>query len=186
MASGVRLCGACLLEPPPVDRCVAALPYAWPWAGCITQFKFHGDPGLAAPLGALLRSAPGVNAVWADADLVIPLPLSDERLAERGYNPAQLLAQHATPAGLPLRPDLLLRTRHTVPQHELPRAERLRNVRGAYAVDPLRTRELKGRRVVLVDDVMTTGASLYEAARTVRSAGASQVAALALARTAER
>ena len=186
VAGGVRLCGACLLQPPPVDRCVAALPYAWPWAGCITQFKFYGDPGLAVPLGALLRSAPGVSAVWADADLVIPLPLSDERLAERGYNPAQLLAQHATPAGLPLRLDLLLRTRHTVPQHELPRAERLRNVRGAYAVDPLRARELAGRRVVLVDDVMTTGASLYEAARTVRSAGASQVAALALARTAER
>jgi ComF family protein len=159
------------------------LPYAWPWTHCISQFKFHGEPGLAAPLASLLRSAPGAAQAWANADLVIPLPLSDERLAERGYNPAQLLAEHAAPPSLPVRLDLLLRTRHTLPQHDLPRAERLRNVRGAYAVEPLRVAALKGRRVLLVDDVMTTGASLHEAARAVRSAGAAHITTLALART---
>ena len=179
---GVRVCGACLGTPPPVDQCLAALPYAWPWGEVIARFKFTAEPGLAAPLGALLRAAPGVAGVLAGADLVLPLPLSDERLAERGYNPAQLLAQQLAPAP-PVRLDLLLRTRHTAPQHDLPRAERLRNVRGAYAVDPLRAAALAGRRVVLVDDVMTTGASLHEAARAVRSAGATHVAALALART---
>ena len=182
---GVRVCGACLRAPPPVDHCLAALPYAWPWATVISQFKFHGEPGLAAPLGLLLRTAPGVAQALAEADFVIPLPLSDERLAERGYNPAQLLAQHAAPREAPVRLDLLLRTRHTPPQHDLPRAQRLRNVRGAYAVEPLRAATLAGRRVVLVDDVMTTGASLYEAARAVRGAGAAHITAIALARTAE-
>lgn len=183
--SGVRVCGACLRTPPPVDLCLAALPYAWPWADVIAQFKFYAEPGLAAPLGALLRAAHGVAQALNDAELVIPLPLSAQRLAERGYNPAQLLAQHAAPSRRSLRPDLLLRTRHTVPQHDLPRARRLRNVRGAYAAEPLRAHELAGRRVVLVDDVMTTGASLYEAARAVRGAGAAHITALTLARTPE-
>ena len=183
--AGVHVCGACLRAPPPVDRCLAALPYAWPWATVILQFKFHGEPGLAAPLGLLLRTAPGVTQALAEADFVIPLPLSDERLAERGYNPAQLLAQHAAPPHVAIRLELLLRTRHTLAQHELPRAQRLRNVRGAYAVEPLRAATLAGRRVVLVDDVMTTGASLREAALALRSAGAAQVSALAFARTDE-
>ena len=177
--------GACLRAPPPVDLCLAALPYAWPWADVIARFKFYAEPGLAAPLARLLHAAPGVADALADADLVLPLPLSDERLAERGYNTAQWLAHHLAPPPGRLRLDLLLRTRHTAPQHELPRAQRLRNVRGAYAVEPLRAAALAGRRVVLVDDVMTTGASLFEAARAVRSAGARHITALTLALTAE-
>ncbi len=183
VTGGVRSCGACLREPPPVNLSFAALPYAWPWADCIAQFKFYGEPGLAAPLAALLRAAPGAAQALAEADWVLPLPLSAERLAERGYNPAQLLAKHAAPHRARVRDDLLLRIRHTPPQHGLPRAERLRNVRGAYAVEPLRAAELAHRRVLLIDDVMTTGASLFEAARTVRSAGAVHITALALART---
>ena len=183
LAGGARICGACLKDPPPVDLCLAAVPYAWPWADCVVQFKFYGEPGLAAPLAALLPAAPGVASALSLADMAIPLPLSSERLAERGYNPAQLLAQHCTPAHVPVRLDLLLRTRDTPPQHNLPRAQRLRNVRGVYAVEPLRAADLAGRRVVLIDDVMTTGASLFEAARTVRSAGAAHITALALGRT---
>ena len=182
LTGDARICGACLKNPPPLDLCLAAVHYAWPWADRIAQFKFSAEPGLATPLAALLGAAPGVASALGAADLLIPLPLSDQRLAERGYNPAQLLAQQLAPAP-PVRLDLLLRTRHTAPQHDLPRAERLRNVRGAYAVDPLRAAALAGRRVVLVDDVMTTGASLHEAARAVRSAGATHIAALALART---
>ena len=183
LAGGARICGACLKDPPPVDLCLAAVPYAWPWADCVVQFKFYGEPGLAAPLAALLPAAPGVASALSLADMAIPLPLSSERLAERGYNPAQLLAERIAPARLPLRLDLLVRTRHTAPQHDLPRAQRLRNVRGAYAVDPLLATQLAGRRVVLVDDVMTTGASLFDAARAVRDAGAAHITALALART---
>lgn len=181
LQGGATVCGACLREPPPMDASLTALPYAWPWTHCIARFKFANDPGLARPLADLLLAAPGVADALHHAQVVVPLPLSAERLAERGYNPAQLLAARMAPASL--RTDLLLRTRHTKPQHELPRAKRLTNVRGAFAVDPLRAADLRGRRVLVVDDVMTTGATLGEAARVLRAAGATHITALALART---
>ncbi|MBK6615633.1 ComF family protein [Ottowia sp.] len=181
--AGVARCGACLREPPPLDLCLAAVPYQWPWTGCIARLKFHQDAGLAAPLADLLTRAPGVADALALADLVLPMPLSPERLAERGYNPSVLLARRLAPARC--RIDLLVRTRHTPPQRGLARADRLRNVRGAFSVDPLRAHELHERRVALVDDVMTTGASLHEAARALRDAGARHVVALAFARTDE-
>jgi len=186
---GLARCGACLREPPPFDRCLVAASYGWPWTRCISQFKFRQDPGLAAPLAAMLADAPGVARALADAELVLPVPLSAQRLAERGYNPAQLLArQLARRCGnrtAPVRTDLLLRIRHTEPQHGLPRAQRLKNVRGVYATDPLKAPLLRGRRVALVDDVMTTGASLREAALALRAAGAAHITAIAFARTDE-
>ena len=178
--AGVARCGACLRQPPPMDCCLVAVHYGWPWTRCIAQLKFRQDPGLAAPLAALLAAAPGVAQALADADETLPLPLSAERLAERGYNPAQLLASHLTARRV--RTDWLLRVRHTPPQHGLPRAQRLRNVRGAYAVNPLRAPLLQGRRVALIDDVMTTGTSLREAALALRAAGAAHVTAIAFAR----
>lgn len=178
--AGVTRCGACLRRPPPMDGCLVAVRYGWPWTRCIAQFKFQQDPGLAAPLAALLAAAPGVAQALAEADYVLPLPLSTERMAERGYNPAQLLARQLARRA---RADVLLRPRHTPPQHGLPRAERLKNVRGAYAVNPLKAPLLQGRRVALVDDVMTTGASLREAAATLRKAGAAHITAIAFART---
>jgi len=181
--AGVERCGACLRRPPPMDGCLVAVHYDWPWTRCIAQLKFQQDPGLAAPLAALLAAAPGVAQALAEADEVLPLPLSTERLAERGYNPAQLLAHHL--AARRVRTDMLLRVRHTPPQHGLPRAERLKNVRGAYAVNPQKAPLLQGRRVVLVDDVMTTGASLREAAAILRAAGAAHITAIAFARTDE-
>ena len=182
--AGVTLCGACLRAPPPMALCLAALPYAWPWSMCIGRWKFEGDVGLTGPLAALLRGAPGVRAALADADWVLPVPLSPERLAERGHNPAPLLARRLAPARV--HAGILLRTRHTPPQRSLPRAARLKNVRGAFQVDPLLAPRLRGRRVALVDDVMTTGASLREAAGALREAGAAEVTALVLARTDER
>lgn len=180
---GVARCGACVRTPAPFDRCLAATAYRWPWTRCIGQFKFRQDPGLAAPLAELMAAAPGVAPALATADAVVPLPLSSARLAERGYNPAQLLASRL--AGRRARTDWLLRVRHTPPQRGLTRAERLKNVRGAFAVAPTHVAELRGRHLLLVDDVMTTGASLGEAARVLRAAGAAQVSALALARTDE-
>ena len=183
VAPGVTVCGACLRAPPPMALCLAALDYAWPWSLCVGRWKFDGDVGLTGPLCALLQAAPGVGAALEAVDLVLPMPLSPERLAERGHNPALLLARRLAPGRV--RADLLLRTRHTPPQRTLPRVERLRNVRGAFQVDPLRRDALAGRRVALVDDVMTTGASVREAAASLRAAGATQVTVLVLARTDE-
>jgi len=183
--AGVARCGACLRAPPPFDCCLVATHYGWPWARCVGQFKFRQDPGLAAPLAVMLAAAPGVAQALAAADAVLPVPLSAQRLAERGYNPAQLLARELARqlAARPVRTDVLRRVRHTPPQHGLPRAERLKNVRGVYAVDPPKASWLQGRRVALVDDVMTTGASLREAAAVLRAAGAAHITAMAFART---
>ena len=176
-----RRCGACLKSPPPLDLCLSATAYAWPWVDLIAQLKFHGQPGWARTLGSLMLNAPWVEDTLAQADCVLPIPLSAERLAERGYNQSLLLAHQISPAKT--QAELLLRTRHTPSQRTLPRAQRLANLTGAFAIDPLRMAEVRGQRVVLVDDVMTSGASLHTAALALREAGARHISAVLLART---
>lgn len=181
--AGVDQCGRCLREPPPLALCLAAVSYAYPWSGLITQFKFHGQPGWAGALATLMRSAPWVEPVLEQADLVLPMPLARERLAERGFNQALQLARALAPAKV--RADLLLRLRNTRSQAELGLAARRGNVLGAFAVDPLQAAAVRGLRLVLVDDVMTSGASLHAAARALRQAGADSISAIVLARTEE-
>jgi len=179
--AGMRQCGTCVLQAPPPDQTLAALSYDYPWAGLIGQFKFRQNSGWAHSLATLLRSAPWVEPALDSADCLLPMPLSAQRLRERGYNQTQLLAQALEPAKL--RSTVLLRVKNTAPQSSLPRTERLAAVRGAYALEPALAHTLQGKRVVLLDDVMTTGASLHEAARVLRRAGAAHITALVLART---
>jgi ComF family protein len=179
--TGVSRCGACLREPPPLDACLAAVPYAYPWDALVSRYKFEPQPGWAATLALLLRSAPWVEPALEQADCLLPMPLSRERLRERGFNQSLALARQLAPAKT--HADWLLRIRHTPPQSALPRAQRLRNLDGAFAIDPLRQSELQGRRIVLVDDVMTSGASLFSAARELRRAGATHITGLVFART---
>ena len=178
---GVAVCGACLRTTPLLDGCLAAVDYAYPWAEALAEFKFRGDPGWAGALAALLRNTAGMAAALAEADRVLPVPLSAERLRERGFNQAALLAQHL--AGPKADNATLLRLHATEAQSGLPRAERLRNLRGAFAVEPTRIEAVGGKRVMLVDDVMTTGATLQAAAEALRAAGAARVTAAVLART---
>jgi len=128
-----------------------------------------------------VAGVPGVAGELDRADLVLPLPLAPRRLAERGFNQALLLARALAPGKTEAL--LLLRLRETGTQTSLDRKARRANVRDAFGVDPLRARELRGRSVVLVDDVMTSGASLHAAAQALRRAGAARVAAVVLART---
>jgi ComF family protein len=181
LPAGVRTCGACVREPPPLDACFAAVDYAFPWSGLVGRFKFQGEPGWAATLARCMGGVAGVDQELACADAVLPMPLAPARLAERGFNQAWLLARQL--AGPKSDAHLLLRLRETGSQAALDRAARQRNVEGAFGVEPLRANELKGRRVVLVDDVMTSGASLHAAARALRQAGAARVSAVVLART---
>ena len=178
---GVVECGHCLTEPPPLDACRTAVSYEYPWSMLITQYKFNGQPGWARGFATLMRSAPWVEPALDRADLVLPMPLSAQRLAERGFNQALLLARALAPD----RTDasLLLRVRHTAAQTTLDRKERVRNVNAAFALDPLRAAQVRGKRIVVVDDVMTSGASLFSAAQTLRQAGAAHVEAVVLART---
>lgn len=178
---GIARCGACVQSPPPLDLCLAALPYAYPWDDLIGRYKFGDRPGWAGTLALLLRSAPWVEPALDEADLVLPMPLSAQRLRERGFNQALELARQLAPRRT--APTLLLRLRDTPAQSALPREARLRNVRGAFGVASGREKTLAGRRVVLVDDVMTSGASLFAAAQVLREAGAAHITALVLART---
>ena len=180
LASGTTQCGACVREPPPLDACVAAVPYSYPWSRLVVEFKFQDRPGWAASLAMLMRSAPWVEPALEAADIVVPMPLSPQRLRERGFNQALQLARHLAPDKTDAA--LLLRIRHAPTQTDLHRAQRVANMRHAFAIEPLRAQVLPGKRLVLVDDVMTSGASLHSAARALRQAGAAHVTALVLAR----
>jgi ComF family protein len=147
----------------------------------IARFKFHEQVGWSGALATLMLSTPWAEDLLDKADWVLPIPLSAQRLAHRGYNQSWQLARQLSPTKADVH--LLLRTRDTPSQRLLPRPERLANLLGAFAVEPLRIDALRDKRVVLVDDVMTSGASLYTAARVLRQAGAAHIGALVLART---
>ena len=184
------LCAGCLRERPSVDTTLVAVDYAYPWSTLITRYKFGDKPGWAPFFAALLLETRGVGQVFSGLekrDLIIPMPLSAERLHQRGFNQAWELAvalARKSHCNAQLDAQLLLRVKHTQPQTQLRREARLVNVRGAFQLDPLRADLLTGRRVILVDDVMTSGASLFTAAGILRSAGAAHITALAIARTA--
>ena len=180
-ASGVHQCGACILHPPPLDACLAALPYAYPWSKLVADFKFHQHSGWATSFAALLRAAPWVEPALEAADVLLPMPLSKERLRQRGYNQSHVLAC-ALDAPKVVH-GVLLRVQDTPPQRTLPRSERLLAVQNAFALEPLQIHRIRGKRVVLLDDVMTSGASLHAAARMLRGAGVAHTTALVLART---
>ncbi len=169
-------CGDCARAAPAHGPVTAAGAYAWPLAAVVRAFKFRGDLSLAAPLATLVAEA--VETPPARA-LLVPVPLGRARAAARGYNPAAELARRLSREfGLPWDPDLLVRMRETAPQSSLPRSNRTSNVEGAFAV----RRSLPGARVILVDDVLTTGATASAAARALTAAGASDLATWVVAR----
>jgi ComF family protein len=175
------LCGECLARPRAFDRARAVLRYDEASRGPILAFK-HADRTDAAPAFARWI-VPAIGPLLAEADLIVPVPLHRWRLWRRRYNQAALLAQWlGRHAGKPVRPDLLLRRRATPSQGHLGRAERARNVAGAFAVAPRHRAAIAGRRVLLVDDVLTTGATVEACARALRRAGASHVDVACLAR----
>ena len=181
--AGVPQCGRCLAAPPPLDACHAAVPYDYPWSALVARYKFNGQAGWARVFATLMRSTPWIEPAIDDAEVVLPMPLSRARLAERGFNQALEIAKLLAPA----RTDasLLLRIRHTTAQSALDRKARMANVKGAFALDPLRPHTVRGKKVLLVDDVMTSGASLYSAAQVLRDAGAARITAVVIARTDE-
>jgi ComF family protein len=164
-----------------LDACLTAVAYGYPWSDLIVDYKFNQWVGRASAFGLLLHSTPWVEPALEAADWVLPMPLSIQRLQSRGFNQALVLAQQVAPRKI--KPQLLLRIKDTPPQSTLNRSERLSNVKDAFAVNPLHYAKIKGARVVLVDDVMTSGASLFAAAGVLRAAGASHITGLVLART---
>ncbi len=182
-------CPDCQGRALPLQACFAAVDYGYPWADLLTRYKFQRQSGHSALLAGLLLRTAGVRECLAGLgpqDCLLPMPLSAERLRDRGFNQAWELAKtlHArSGCQARLSARLLLRLRHTEAQSGLPRQARLANVRGAFLVEPLAAHAVRGRLVVLVDDVMTSGASLSAAALALLEAGASAVQALVVART---
>jgi ComF family protein len=172
------LCGACLHRPPNFDATLALADYAAPVDGLILALKFGRRLELAPVLGALLATC--LARIEAPASLLVPVPLAFERMAERGFNQSAEIGRavaHKHRITLDLR--LVLRIRHAPAQASLQLEARQRNVRGAFAV----RRRLRGEHVVVIDDVMTTGSTLDEVARVLKSAGAARVTNCVIART---
>jgi ComF family protein len=170
------LCGQCQRRPPPWDAAWAPFRYGWPLDRLETRYKF----------GATLAAGRALATLWqaerapALPELIVPVPLHRTRLRKRGYNQALELARPlARTLGVPCRPDVLQRARATGAQTELDAADRRRNVRGAFALRPGSTLPA---HVVVLDDVMTTGATLAECASVLKRAGVTRVDVWALAR----
>ena len=168
---GGVICGRCLTQSPAYDATHAALAYDFPADALVQALKFRSELALAPLLAGMLADKVRGDRV----DHVVPVPLSAQRLRHRGYNQAVEIARHLRKVDI----GLCERTREAPPQMELPYAERQHNVRGAFRC----TRALIGARVAVVDDVMTTGATLDEMARTLKAAGAVHVVNWVVART---
>jgi ComF family protein len=171
-------CGDCLARPPPFSAAIAPWVYAFPVDRLVHAFKYGGRLALAEPFASALVAAIERRA-HPPPDALVALPLSPARQRDRGFNQAGEIARRVAQAiGRPLVPGLA-RTRDSPPQAALAWADRVRNVRGAFQAN----RSLAGRRIAIVDDVMTTGATLGAAARAARRAGALEVEVWVVART---
>jgi len=175
--SASHLCGDCQVDPPPFLTARAAAVYGGAVARSIGLLKYHGDLTQTRALASLAAA----RLDPADLDVIVPLPLTPRKLAARGFNQALVLARAAFP-GRPLEPGLLSRTLEAgLPQAALTRRERQRAIRGAFRVPA--PGSVRGARVLLFDDVVTTGATAAEAARTLLAAGARTVHLAAVAMT---
>ncbi len=172
-------CQTCLERPPSYTKAWTLYPYLPPLQDAIRLLKYNARPSLAEPLARLMLAAlpPSLSI-----DLIMPVPLHPRRLREREFNQALLLADRLRAAlHAPVVYTNLVRVLPAAAQTSLSRKERLRNLRGAFAV---RTpAEVAGKRIVLVDDVFTTGATVNECAKTLRKSGSGDVFVLTLART---
>lgn len=176
------LCGECLQETPPYTLARAVFRYDEHSRMLVTRLKYADQSHLARSFGTWLATY-GRDAVGA-SDVIVPVPLHYWRFVTRRYNQAALLAYALSKqCGLPVLPDGLVRTRHTRPQASLSRAQRLKNVKNAFSVHPRHAGRLQGASVLLVDDVMTTAATLKECCQTLLDHGARRVQVVTLSRT---
>ncbi len=168
-------CGRCLKKQPLFARTIAPFAYAFPLDRLVQALKFSGQLHLAHGLAGHLA-----RCVTHRPDCIVPMPLHPARLARRGHNQSLELAKHLSRhLDLPLLPNACLRVRDTPPQSELKWKEREKNMRKAFRC----MEDLSGKHVAMVDDVMTTGASLNELALALRRAGAREVSSWVIART---
>jgi ComF family protein len=176
------LCGVCLADRPAFDATVAAVDYAAPLDQLVLQLKFGARLALAPWCARMLRDAVLAHPRFVLPEVLCPVPLGAQRLVERGFNQALEIARPLSAAlGIELRPRLALRVLETRAQSGVTPTERHANMRGAFEV--AQPELVQGRHVGVVDDVMTSGHTLGELAKTLRQAGAARVSNLVFART---
>ena len=170
-----KRCGACLSHPPAYDHVCAPYTYAFPLDALVQALKYRGMLAIAPLFGGAIAST-----LDQRPDVIIPMPLANARLRERGFNQAQEIARHvAKLTDVTLMPRACRKVRDTAPQAALPWKERAKNMRKAFVCDE----DFTGVHVAVVDDVMTTGATLNEFARTLKRSGAARVENWVVART---
>jgi ComF family protein len=172
-------CAACLRNPPALDGCFALFGYQPPIDQWIHSLKFGRDLAAARLLGELLLAELAAGGLpIAGAPALLPVPLHSRRLRQRGYNQSLEIARPLIRSGLRLCACRCQRSRHTAAQSSLPARHRHRNIRGAFSIRG----RLENPHILLIDDVMTTGATLNELARTLKAGGATRVDACVIAR----
>lgn len=177
---GHTRCLNCRMLRPPFSAARALFPYSGPPESLVQSYKYHGNYFLGPRVIKLAIQMQWVSDSFIQQDCIVPVPLHPRRKRQRGYNQAtfiaQVLGQHYS---IPLASDTIIRKRHTDQQARLTRAQRQKNVKGAFGKGP---EDVSGKSVLLVDDVLTTGATVGECARTLRRAGADRVNVLTLVR----
>ncbi len=180
--TGVKnLCAACLVAPQDYDCARSSLVYNDQSRGFILRFK-HGDQtqSVVAMMPWLYQAG---GEFWGDTDVIIPVPLHRWRLLRRRYNQAALMAQGLSKkTKIPYIPDMLIRTRSTPVQGHLNASERKKNVASAFSVHPKYAGNVRGKKILMIDDVYTTGSTVNECAKVLKRSGAARVDVLTLAR----
>ena len=172
------LCPECRHKHPAFSAARAALPYAGQLREVLIAFKYEQKTGYRRPLAKLLVEQYRLHFASYACDAVTPVPLHAERLRERGYNQAELLSSlFAAATGLPHRPELLSRRGETPPLAELSRRERIEALRGAFEAAPA----ARGLRILLIDDIFTSGATAESCSRALLQAGATEIRCLTVA-----
>jgi len=181
LLSNGGLCGACLSNQPHFDATTAAFTYDYPLDGLLQHYKYNASLNLARTFAALWLDYQHIqNTKKHTIDLIIPMPMHEKRLSERGFNQALEIAKRLSNAfTIPLDYTACQRVKYMPPQASLKLKDRIKNIRGAFHCQ----RPLHNLNIAVIDDVMTTGASLDELAKTLKQAGAARVECWVIART---
>jgi ComF family protein len=184
LSSRGQLCGSCINSPPSFDATHAVFLYDFPINAMMVRYKYGNSLNLGDTFGQFLAEKIAHENLTENIDFVIPMPMHPQRLKERGFNQALEIAKVLTKnTKQKLSHKGVERKTLTPPQASLPLKERVKNIKGAFKVEENVKDKLTGKRIAIVDDVMTTGASLNELAKTLKKAGASHVECWVIART---